>query len=224
MPAADCFEVGHEKTMHLKTLFITLAAGTLAAAANAQYAVNTFGPGQTFNQFSGEPIQGSGAIPGQSYESMGEQFRSGASGEVTDISVAFHNVFGTNSGVISLETDDAGSLGTVMESWNVSSLPSFNSAGVVDVYNGSPSVSLISGQNYWLVLSPGSGDTYDAWMDATSLDKENLVFSTDGGSTWTPYSLHGGAFSVQVATVPGPAPIAVLGLSALGFAIRRRKR
>jgi hypothetical protein len=207
--------------MQFKTLSITVMAGMLVSAANAQLAVNTFGPGQTFNQFGGEPI-GSDVYGPSFYQSMGEQFTSGASGVVTDISVAFHSIAGPTDGVISLETDNAGSLGTVMESWDVSSLPGFNTAGVVDVSNSSPSVSLVSGQNYWLLLTPGSGATVDAWMDATDMTPKNLVFSYDGGATWTPTTFHGGAFSVQV--TPEPAPFAALGLGVLGLALKRRKR
>jgi hypothetical protein len=120
---------------------------------------------------------------------------------LTQIDVALQSDFGTDSAILTLNSDSAGQPGGVLAIWNLSRLPLLNhladSCCLVDtVLPTSSPVLLSSGVQYWLVASAVGNTEADAWMF-------NDTGSTGGGSlfrfgTWSPNPLSTlGAFDVQ---------------------------
>jgi hypothetical protein len=108
-----------------------LAMSLLAIpAANAQTtAFNNFGPSNTFNTKSGYTEDGPGNLSAISlgfYFSQGEEFTASTSGALSTITIALFNGGdgGTNDAHLFLASSSGGALGTTLESFTLTNLPS----------------------------------------------------------------------------------------------------
>jgi hypothetical protein len=203
-------------------------AGWLAAAAvaacgpSAQATTILFsdlGPGQSYNCCQGYlvgkgPI-GSVAVPANS-------FVASASGPVSEIDVAFQQVVGSDSAVVSLWTNGGNALGTELGSWTVSGFPLLASigAGGLSTITGISGITLTAGDTYYLQImynAPG----YGGWpFNSQGVTGNVLESGSPAGTDLT------GAFDVLAAGVPEPATWAMLslGVAMIGCAARRRSR
>jgi len=179
-----------------RSLFVLTALVATVAPALAVDTYSNFGPGLSFNNSNFEAFA-VGAIT----EAPSFQFQATKSGSLTSLTVAISensSFWGPEPFYLSLYNDK----GSLLGSFN-----SFANNGLTitaPLVVGASGVNFVAGQNYSLqaVCPPG----------AVSWDKS---FITGGG-----------AFSVQVtpSAVPEPAPIAALGVGALGLMLRKRRK
>jgi hypothetical protein len=91
------------------------------------------------------------------------EFTSPGNYMVTQISVALTWGSGTNSATVSLLTaDQNGAPGSVLGSWNVSGQTA-TWGGPATTITGITGVAVLTGQNYFLQISPGDASTGDVW-------------------------------------------------------------
>jgi hypothetical protein len=197
-----------------------VVAISLSASSQAQNAFNTFGPGQSYNTGTGWTISGSSFTFGNFAPAMG--FTSAATGNLDNVALALGGIAGTGV-VVSLFTDNAGMVGTVLESWTVTSMPSFGSGGApVVLANAVSGLSLTAGTSYWLGAAPIDAGSLAAWNWNNQGITGPFSDSADGGMTYpTPRKDTLSAFSVTV--TPEPSSIAVMGLGLLPLLTLRRK-
>lgn len=114
---------------------------------------------------TGYTITGSGSIVGTQFAD-GMPFTPSANATVTHIGVAVGWVTGTNEVTVTLNADNGGIPGTVLGTFNLSSLPNFGSCCSVEVENVS-GVPVTSGTQYWVVVQSvtPTNDTWAAWND-----------------------------------------------------------
>jgi hypothetical protein len=139
----------------------------------------------TYQCCYGLEVSGSGAEGGSF--TAANQFTVGASGSVSQIDLAVGYGSGVNSFYASIWTDNAGLPGTELARWdNLSSSTSFGGCCGLVTISGISGLSLIAGQQYFLVLGPENMEstTQENWnlniLGVTGLD----LYSTDGGNTW----------------------------------------
>lgn len=142
-----------------------------------------------------------------------------------------------------LQIEVRGDAGTNPDTAVLGTLTSTIDIGVEDNYLFLPTASFsLSGlTNYWLVAKPTSNDSFYAWTITTSgADNgqsgwslaDNLLGTATSGTTWAssplPFPQLVPLLRIDAtqtsATVPEPSSVAILGLSFLGFSIRRRFR
>jgi hypothetical protein len=120
------------------------------------------------------------------------------------------------------------------------SLTSTTNIGLEANYSFSPtaSISLAGLTNYWLVAKPTDTNSLYGWIvTASGADNgqsgwslaDNLLGTADSGTSWFSSPLPAVPIlsidaTLTSAAVPEPASVAILGLSFLGFSIRRRLR
>jgi hypothetical protein len=208
------------RTLHLITLIPSLIIAGFGLVGNA------YG-GIIFNNFSSDAAHlydGSNAWEVDEGTRQAMPFMPSGNWDwvLTQIDVALQSDLGTDSAVLTLNSDSAGQPGGVLASWNLSGLPTLNhlmdSCCPVDtVVTPSSPVFLGGGVQYWLVVSTPGTTEADAWMF-------NNTGSTGGGSSqvnlgsWNQNPLPTlGAFDVQgVAPEPESLLLISVGVLALG--------
>ncbi len=121
-----------------------------------------------------------------------------------DLALGWHSS-GTNSVVITLNSDSGNAPGTVLETWSQSSLPTFlSTSDVLQTLLPISTITLTSGDQYWIEVSPGASDTWAAWNGNNTGAKGT---AWQNGTTFSNDTL--GAFDVQgtapVTAVPEPS-------------------
>jgi hypothetical protein len=142
---------------------------------------------------------------------------------LTQIDVALSFVIGTNSAMLSLNSDSGGLPDGVIESWTLTGLPVFGTtSNTVQTVIPVSSVSLISGTQYWLVASTIASNTWDAW-NWNSIGSNGLVTANLGGGFHPPSTDTQGAFDVLgTPAVPEPTSIVLLA-TGLGVVVALRR-
>jgi hypothetical protein len=102
-----------------------------------------FGPGNYYDAFSGWPVTGASAIGGF-FESAGP-FNVTGNFYLSQIDIALGWISGTNSAVVSLDSDNGGVPGSTLMSWDVSSLPGWGICCTVQTLLPSSPLLLTSG-------------------------------------------------------------------------------
>lgn len=202
-----------------KTILVAGAFLALGSAAFADTAYSSFDPGNTFNTGSGWTTSGMSSAIGHEYV-CGETFVSATSGNVVQINIALGYVVGTNAATVSLYSDNAGELGSVLGSWNISDMGSFGSAYTPSSINiaGGPAIS--AGSSYW-VVAKAADDAWLAWNQTLSGLTGTLYQSFDGAPGYFP-NANQAAFSVE--TRPVPEPVSMVALASGALALMRRRR
>jgi hypothetical protein len=90
-------------------------------------------------------------------------FTSGSTFTVLTVALALSNISGTNGAVINLmNSTSSGVPGTVLESWQVSNLPSSSQPAVTSL-TSKINPTLQAGQSYWVEVQGLASDTMDVW-------------------------------------------------------------
>jgi hypothetical protein len=201
----------------LKPLAFTLILGA-GMVANADVIINTFGtvtsPGfDDAISWTVDPTQ-----------SMAKQF-SPSFGTYTldeiDIALMFQTQTSTIN--VSLCADNAGSPGSVLETFSVVNAGTL-SFGSLYVLNSAAHPTMTMGGNYYVTITPGDANSQGGWNFTNDGHNGDMQYSTNGGSTWTGFNNTDGAVTVQgkLSSVPEPASMVVLGLGVLSLVRRRR--
>ncbi len=210
-------------------LFLVLASMALMASqsAIADTVFNNFAAGHGYNCCTGWTVSGSTSPPGLS--TSANEFTALVTGSVSQIDVAVGWVTGTNGATVSFWTDNSGTPGAMLGSWDISNLPTFGTCCSFSTISGISGINVSAGQNYFLLLSAPS-DTWDAWNFNSTGDKGLVVQSTDGGATWhladngAPGTQNRSAFDVLTNPVPEPGSLALLGSGVLVLAGNLRRK
>lgn len=193
-----------------------ISVGLLAAAAaNADLAFSSYGPGNSFNT-TGWTIS-TLASPLNFNVYMAEQFTSATTGELSALSFGYYHYYGGNLTVGIYADNGNNQVGATLGTWDVSATTDGGAICNVPVSAG---INLAAGQKYWVGLIPHD-DTWIMWGWRSDwgggLLQRRYLTSTD-----TLGDLQS-AFSVETQAVPEPTTIAAMSLGALGL-LRRRKR
>jgi hypothetical protein len=139
---------------------------------------------------------------------------------------------GTNSLFLSINSDNAGIPGIVLESFTINGAlqqqPGASILSALSVLNPS----LVAGTDYWFVYAPGTSNTWGNVQNNSIGAKGDHALTFYGGTSW-PIVNHNNLFaafridSSPASPVPEPSSFALWSLGGVGFAFRtyfRRKR
>jgi hypothetical protein len=90
-------------------------------------------------------------------------FTSGANFYLTQVDVGAGWVLGDNGIALSLNADNGGQPGSVIESWNLTDLPVLGTCCVVTCASDMIGAVLQAGAQYWLVMAAIDSTSWDGW-------------------------------------------------------------
>jgi len=201
---------------------------SIGSSAHASVLYNNLNanPASRYNCCLSYTIEGTNPGP---FFAQGFSFTPSATEGLQQVDIALQIFGGTDLVVVTLNANNAGLPGAVLETWNVSGLPAPASCCVLQTLLPAVPLTLTFGTTYWLVATPGAADTFAGWpVNNTGAKGPRAVQSSPGGE----FTIFGanddqGAFDVigTAAAVPEPATItfAAAGLALLA-AVRLRRR
>jgi len=162
---------------------------SVPASAAVPVAYSDFGPGDTFNPApDGWCVSGATALQCTSLHLRLIAAPIVPQGNLTisQVVLALNWVTGVNSATLTLVNDAGGLPGsTVLETWNLTTLPNWQTPGVVTV-NSVGTVTLTAGTRYWLVAAAADTSTMLVWF--TNPLGDNGGATIIDNSPWTPLS------------------------------------
>jgi hypothetical protein len=209
--------------MTFRTTVAALTAVCALVGGSAQAAViySSFGPGGSFDRYSGFPVWTAASTYGfETWSAMA--FTSSGDFDVTQISLAVGASFGDPVMEVSLWSKD---LTTQLGTWTITA-PSARRRWPATTITGITGVHLEAGGEYALVAkSTNDGDGMWAWGSEDAMGESQD--HTDGHAFDYGYGMQG-AFEVQgdVTAVPEPATWAlmIVGFGGAGAMLRSRRR
>ena len=201
--------------MKFQTLLFVIAFACSAQSSRCDVIYNTFGPSQSFSN-DGWVIMGSEASGGFVYsQSVAEQFRPNETANLSSIQIPLICFFGTNSFVINLAMDNSGLPGTIIETFILADVPSFQT---IETLSSALHPLLVNNASYWLEVMPGDTTTSGAWMSRDPApDNGSTYLAFDNGTGWnnSGFTVGPQAFEIDGAAVPEPATVVIVGLGTL---------
>jgi hypothetical protein len=212
----------------LSLVFATaISLMVLPQVSSATTIFTNFGTGQSFDAINGWTTSGPSSGVGSFEPAMA--FTPTGNFDLTQIDVALSLARGTDSVILSLNSDAGNAPGTVIQSWTLSNLPTFGSEYTPETVLGAGEP-LSAGQQYWLVAAPGASDSWAGWNQNSTSDIGTVPDSRDQGLTWNAVDRQPrGAFDVLgTSHVPTPTPepgtLLLFTTWAMGVLARRRKK
>jgi hypothetical protein len=201
---------GQTSGLWWRKVLIAAAIAAMAPSAYANMIYSNLGPGNTYFYGAGDTVSGTSATYLGSPIGLSEvavEFTSNYDFVLGEIDVALSNSNGTNSASLMLCEDSGGVPGTAIESWTVTDLPAFGSTSTeLQAVLPTSIVTLLGGQDYWVVAAAITADTYDIWnLDGNGSGAGGLM-AQNTGSGWATAELPDSqmAFAVQGEIVPEP--------------------
>ncbi len=204
-----------------------LAALVASAPANAASLYSTFGAGNTFDSSVIYQIAGdTSSLAQANYIAAPFTVNANSNGITADLALAFGS--GTNNITASIVNNNGGNPSDV-SILGTASRNNINTAAVY-TFTFTPSLALVTGTNYWLVLKPTvtTGSALHNWFGNTqgvngiSTNNGNSGWNAGIGSTAPAFRVNGSAVAVPEA---GSTVLLVAGIPALaGLVLARRKR
>jgi hypothetical protein len=184
----------------------------LPALSKADVIFSDFGPGNTYDCCNAVGI-GFGVIA-----IWAVPFSVSSANDLNQIDMALSWDSGSNSAIVTLNTDTGGLPGVVIESWTVSNLPAFGTTNnVIQTLNPVSTVTLSSGL-YWIVVAQGASDTAVSW-NINSLSILGPSFNSTFGGSFLPVGGVLPAFDVLGTPVPEPSSFWLLGAMFIGLLV-----
>jgi hypothetical protein len=197
-------------------------AGTLFSNLNAD-------PLHKYNCCLGYIVEGDS--PG-TFFAQGFSFTPSATEDLLRIDIALSIVTEPDLVIVTLQADNGGLPGAVLQSWNVSGLPPAGTCCTLQSLTPATTITLFSASGYWLVATPGGTNTLATWNENnTGSTGRRAVQNSSGGA----FSIFGandprGAFAVigtgtgtETETAPEPASMA-LAIAGISVLLIRRAR
>jgi hypothetical protein len=195
--------------------FLLLAS--LAHIAHASVIASDFDPTNvTYNGGWGIYGTDNSLDPGV-FNSMGMAFTPSSNAFLTQIDVAVWWESGTNSVILTLDSDNSGIPGTVIDSWTLNNLPPFGICCTAETATALSPISLTAGDQYWIVVAPGASNTRAGWTNTNTLGR--LADQADG--PFVPGTSTLSAFEVDGVETPEPSST-LLVAAALALIVLRR--
>jgi hypothetical protein len=196
-----------------KRVALTLLLGAGTTHAGTVLFSDLGSGGSVYNQFGANAISGSAAGPGGSV-TQGDAFTPSSTAVLGQIDVALTFISGTNSVELTLNADNAGSPGAVLQTWTLTNLPTFGTCCTLETVTPNSPITLMSGTQYWLIASVVAANTSDGfnWNNtgATGPHAES-----DKGQPFVVSTATIGAFDV-LSAVPEPSSFVLV---AAGWAV-----
>jgi len=142
-----------------------------------------------------------------------------------DLALNFNGVPSeTNAITVTLNADSSNAPGAILETWNLTGLPSFfGTCCTLQVLTPTSTVALNSGTQYWIEASPGASDFNGGWNWNSTGASGPFWSNISGTSEETVGAFDVLGSSVGPTVVPEPSTFVLLGLGMLGLAGIRRK-
>lgn len=173
--------------------------------ARGEIVFSTFGPGNSFDAYSGVDIDGPATLSPQGFA---EQFMPAISTYLDQVDVAVSSQIGAAELSVRVYSDDGGAPSSLLEAVHI---PQFHSGLVTANFSGN--VLLEAGKNYWLGLFTSNGNE-QIWHDTTAVGSGLQAVSDDDGGSWLTFSsdpFPRAAFQVHGAVVSPDVPLIVSG-------------
>ncbi len=203
--------IGLESSADATTIFTDIGPGVHDGGG-----LNVVGPNLGFGDHAG----------------IGSPFTAAVSADVSQIDLAATYAGGpTNAALVSIYTDSAGNLGTLLGSWSITNLPTATTSQfsnpTLTTISGISGVHLDAGDTYYLYVSTYDRDIVSLIDNNTGLRSDQIVgFPVINAIVPTFDVLSGGTGSNSVTgAVPEPSTWAmmILGFAGIGFMAYRRK-
>jgi hypothetical protein len=204
---------------------VTIVFLTLPAPARADVIFSNLGPGDSYNCCSGWTLFGSD-LPIDTDRAFA--FTPAADYTLDSIDLALTWLGGTNAADVWLMSDEGGAPGSILESFLISSLPTFNTTNTLLTTADSTLNPLLSaGVQYWVASSAHSADGSLSFN--WNITGDEGLASRDNGGPWgvSTSFLTSGAFRVNgtpAAPVPEPSSVLLLAAGVLGLLSRTRRK
>jgi hypothetical protein len=175
--------------------FLSAAAASLAQPT----ALNTFGPGNSYDPNMTRPVRGPES-PAGSTVATGHLFVAQASGTIASLLTAMHHVSGSNTYTIQIRLGDANQVGAMVESFP--NVQASTDPDPIFLLQASGTAQLNAGQTYWL-CAIGHGSATGSWY----LNDQNMngewSTSSNQGATW--FLVNGSRLPAARINLVGPA-------------------
>lgn len=211
------------------TKFVACLAIT-SGFCNAATIYNSFLPGNSYVCCGGSLVSGTAATNGGQPVGLNltaAAFTPTGNFNLTQIDVALYFAnSGTNGFILSLNLDNIGVPGSIIQSWSGLTAPpqSNGTSSIVQTVFPVSTVQLLAGQQYWIVASPAASDSFDIWAVNGSVSGPGGREARSTGAGWTVFnnSVNGLAFDVQGSPVPEPKTLSLFGLGLFAILARHK--